>query len=84
MIKLRLKILFQLISLFVIIMVIYLQVMGGSHEILVFKVGTIYNDVTSSLVWVENQVSLGSNETVVVKSRFYQWLCNQAAANVSH
>ena len=32
-----------------------------------FQGGTIYNDSTSSLVWVENKVSLGSNETVMGK-----------------
>ena len=35
-----------------------------------FQGGTIYNDSASSLVWVENQVSLGSNETVTETSRF--------------
>jgi hypothetical protein len=37
-----------------------------------FQGGTIYNDAASSLLWVENQVSLGSNETVMGKSRFEQ------------
>ena len=29
-----------------------------------FQGGTIYNDAASGLIWVENQVSLGANETV--------------------
>ena len=33
-------------------------------------------------IWVENQVSLESNETVKVKSRFEQWIWDQAAAKV--
>ena len=48
-----------------------------------FQGGTIYNDDASSLVWVENQVSLGSNETVIGNSRFRKWLYDQAAAEVS-
>ena len=32
-----------------------------------YQIGTIYNDSVSSLIWVENQVSLGSNETVTGK-----------------
>ena len=43
-----------------------------------FRGGTIYNDASSSFVWVENQVSLGSNDTVMRKSRFEQWLWDQA------
>ena len=35
-----------------------------------FQGGTIYNDAASSLIWVGNQVSLGSNNTVIGKSRF--------------
>ena len=32
-----------------------------------FHGGTIYNDAASGLIWVENQVSLGANETVLGK-----------------
>ena len=49
-----------------------------------FQGGTVYNDAASSLVWVLNQVSLGINETVMGKSRFEQWLWDQAAAEFSH
>ena len=35
-----------------------------------FHGGTIYNDDASGLIWVENQVSLRENETVLGKSRF--------------
>ena len=45
-----------------------------------YQGGTIYNDAASGLIWVENQVSLGSNETVMGKIRFEQWLWDQAAA----
>ena len=37
-----------------------------------FQGGTIYNDDASILIWVENQVSLGSNETVMGNSWFEQ------------
>ena len=33
-----------------------------------FQGNTIYNDTASTLVWVENQVSLGINDTLMVKS----------------
>ena len=39
-----------------------------------FQGGTIYNDAASGLIWVENQISLGANETVMGKSQFEQWL----------
>ena len=39
-----------------------------------FRGGTIYNDAASSLVWVEIQVSVGSNDNVMGKSMFDQWL----------
>ena len=49
-----------------------------------FHGGTIYNDAASGLIWVENQVSLGANETVMGKARFEQWLWNMAYAKVKH
>ena len=35
---------------------------------------TLYNDATTSIIWVENQVSLLASETVLRKERFEQWL----------
>ena len=32
-----------------------------------FHSGTIYNDATSGLIWVENQVSLGASDTIMDK-----------------
>ena len=49
-----------------------------------FHGGTIYNDAATGLIHVENQVSLGANETVLGKSRFEQWLWVQAAVEISH
>ena len=49
-----------------------------------FHGGTIYNDAASGLIWVKNQVSLGANKTILGKSRFEQWLWEQAVAEVSH
>ena len=45
---------------------------------------SIYNDAASGLIWDENQVSLGANETVLGKSRFEEWLWEQASAEISH
>ncbi len=33
-----------------------------------FQSGTIFNDAASGLIWVENQVSVGANETVMGKA----------------
>jgi len=49
-----------------------------------FLGGTIYNDAASGLIWVENQVSLGANETVMGKARFEQWLWDQCVSEVKH
>ena len=45
-----------------------------------FHGGTIYNDADFGLIWVENQVSLGANKTIVGKARFEQWLWEKAVA----
>ncbi len=39
-----------------------------------FHGGTIYNDATSGLIWVEDQVSLGASETIMGKEHFERWL----------
>ena len=57
---------------------------GGVSNDRRFQVGSIYNHTASSLVWIENKVSLGSNYTVIGKSRFEQWLWDQDGAEVSH
>lgn len=49
-----------------------------------FHGGTIYNDAATGIVWVENQVSLGANETVMGKARFEQWLWEQAQVEIKH
>ena len=49
-----------------------------------FQGGIIYNDATYNLIWVEIQVSLGSNKTLMGKSWFEQWLWDQGATKVSH
>ena len=49
-----------------------------------FQGGTIYNNVASGMIWIENQVLLGINETMVGKSQFEWWLWGQAVAEVSH
>jgi hypothetical protein len=49
-----------------------------------FQGGTIYNDAASGLIWVENQVSLGANETVMGKAHFEQWLWDKCVSEVKH
>ena len=49
-----------------------------------FNGGTIYNDAASGLIWVENQVSLGANETVMGKERFEQWMYDHACVDIKH
>jgi hypothetical protein len=49
-----------------------------------FQGGTIYNDAALGLIWVENQVSLVANETVMGTARFEQWLWDMAYAKVKH
>jgi len=49
-----------------------------------FQGGTIYNDAASDLIWVENQVSLGANETAMDKACFEQWLWDMTYAEVKH
>ena len=49
-----------------------------------FNGGTIYNDASSGLIWVENQVSLGANETVMGKERFEQWMYEHAYVEIKH
>jgi len=49
-----------------------------------FQGSTIYNDAASGLIWVENQVSLGANITVMGKACFEQWLCDQCVFKVKH
>ena len=83
MIKLRLDILFQLI-IFCKNPVLLTTGYGRESSYRCFQGGTIYNYAASSLVWIENKVSLVINETVMGKSRFEQWLWYQAAAEVSH
>jgi hypothetical protein len=58
--------------------------MDGNHIDRCFQGGTIYNDAASGLIWVEKQVSLGANETVMGKARFEQWLWDQCVSKVKH
>ena len=39
-----------------------------------FRGGAIFNDATTGIIWVENQIYLGADETVMVKPRFDEWL----------
>ncbi len=51
---------------------------------MVFSGGAIYNDAALGLIWVENQVSLGANETLMGKACFEQWLWDMAYAKIKH
>ena len=84
MIKFRLDILFQLINICVIILSVYLNGYVRESSDRRFQGGNIYNNSASSFIWVENKVSLASNETVMGKSRFDQCLYALDAAKFSH
>jgi hypothetical protein len=49
-----------------------------------FQGGTIYNNAASGLIWVENLVSLGANETVMGKACFEQWLRNMSYSEAKY
>ena len=49
-----------------------------------FHGGTIFRDAASGIIWVENQVSLGTGETILAKVKFEEWLWEQAAAEIRH
>ena len=53
---------------------------GGDSSDYCYQGSTIYNDATSSLIWFENQISLGSNDILVGKSQFEKCLWHQATA----
>ena len=46
--------------------------------------GTLYNDADTGTIWVENQVSLGSSETILGKENFEQWLWEKVCVEISH
>ena len=43
---------------------------------------TIFNDASTGIIWVENQVSLGAFETISSKSRFEEWLWKLAYVEI--
>ena len=49
-----------------------------------FHGGTIFRDAASGVIWLENQVSLGANETVMSKIKFEEWLWDIAAVEIKH
>ena len=36
--------------------------------------GTIFNDAATGIIWVKNQVSMGSGDTIMSKACFEEWL----------
>ena len=46
--------------------------------------GTIYNNLASGLIWIENQVYLGVYATLMGKSHFEHWLWDKARAKTPH
>ncbi len=44
------------------------------HKANMLHGGTIFFDTTSKVIHVENQVSLGSDETVMAKIHFKEWI----------
>jgi hypothetical protein len=56
--------------------------MDVNHRIAVFK--AVPSLMMQQLIWVENQVSLSANETVMGKTHFVQWLYDQCVCEVKH
>jgi hypothetical protein len=57
---------------------------GHESQDCCFQGSTIFNDAASGLIWVENQVSIGANKTVMGKALFEQWLYDQCVCVVEH
>ena len=49
-----------------------------------FHDGTLFRDAASKYIYVQNQVSLGTRETVTVKREFEEWLWEEARAAVKN
>jgi hypothetical protein len=58
--------------------------MEVNHKIPIFKAVPFFYYASSGLIWVENQVSLGANKTVMGKACFEQWLYDQCVCEVKH
>ena len=51
---------------------------------ILFHGGTILSDDANGIIWVKNQISLGSGETVMGKQQFEEWLWYQAATEMQN
>ena len=49
-----------------------------------FRGGTIFNDSATGIIFVENQILLGSGETIMGKQRFGEWIWEKAYVEVYH
>jgi len=49
-----------------------------------YAIETMPLDAASGLIWVENQVSLGANETIMGRERFEQWIYDHAFVEIKH
>ena len=56
---------------------------GRESSYFIFYGVNFYNDATTGIIWIENQVSLGSSETVLVEESFVKCLWGQACVNMS-
>ena len=77
----RLVILSLLISLFILLLADYPAVYGRGFSDRSFQGDTSYNHAASFMIWIEKQVSLGSNNFVMGKLRFDQWLWKHLGRN---
>ena len=57
---------------------------GREYSTSLFHGVTLYNDDDTSIIWVENQVSLVASETLLGKERFGLLIWDQACADISH
>ena len=50
------------------------SIFGREGLNILFHGGTILSDDANGIIWVKNQISLGSGETVMGKQQFEEWL----------
>ena len=58
--------------------------MDGNLLINLFHGGIIFKDAATGIIWIENLVSLGANETVMAKIKFEEWLWDISTVELKH
>ena len=61
-----------------------LQGFGHEGEANSFHGGTIFNNAAIGVIWVENQVTLGTGDTLIAKEIFEQWLMEKSKVEIKY